>query len=199
MPRTARALADGDLSRWMHWLLTAHVRRYQRHYHATGHVWQGRFKAFPIPDDDHLLVVLRYVERNPLHAGLVGRAEAWGVVQPPRPRPRATGPLAGSGAGPPRPAVGGGGKCPDLRDRVGPHPPQPPAALHRSVPKLGPCRRPSPWVWNPASNLLVVRGRRPTKARESRAIFLRIAHVLGLGGLDSSSSSEGATVHSLGR
>ena len=45
MPRTARALADGDLSRWMHWLLTAHVRRYQRHYHATGHVWQGRFKA----------------------------------------------------------------------------------------------------------------------------------------------------------
>ncbi|MGA9925826.1 MAG: transposase, partial [Isosphaeraceae bacterium] len=76
MPRTARALADGDLSRWMHWLLTAHVRRYQRHYHATGHVWQGRFKAFPIQDDDHLLVVLRYVERNPLHAGLVGRAEA---------------------------------------------------------------------------------------------------------------------------
>ncbi len=47
MPRTARALADGDLGRWMHWLLTAHVRRYQRHYHATGHVWQGRFKAFP--------------------------------------------------------------------------------------------------------------------------------------------------------
>src|SRR5208337_2834380 len=111
----------------MHWLLTAHVRRYQRHYHATGHVWQGRFKAFPIQDDDHLLVVLRYVERNPLHAGLVGRAEAWGVVQPPRPRPGTTGPLAGSRTSPPRPAVGGGGKCPDLRDRVGPHPPQPPA------------------------------------------------------------------------
>src|SRR5208337_393206 len=61
----------------MHWLLTAHVRRYQRHYHTTGDVRQGRFKAFPIQDDDHLLVVLRYVERNPLHAGLVGRAEAW--------------------------------------------------------------------------------------------------------------------------
>ena len=57
----------------MHWLLTAH----QRYYHATGHVWQGRFNAFPIQDDDHLLVVLRYLERNPLHAGLVGRAEAW--------------------------------------------------------------------------------------------------------------------------
>jgi len=31
-----------------------------------------------------------------------------------------------------------------------------------------------------------------------RAVFLCIAHVLGLGGLDNSSSSEGATVHSLG-
>src|SRR4051794_1699226 len=37
---------DGDLGRWMHWLLTAHVRRYLRHYHSSGHVWQGRFKAF---------------------------------------------------------------------------------------------------------------------------------------------------------
>jgi len=33
--------------------------------------------AFPIQDDDHLLVGLRYVERNPLHPGLVGRIEAW--------------------------------------------------------------------------------------------------------------------------
>ena len=70
-------LGDGDLGRWMHWLLTAHVRRYQRHYHSTGHVWQGRFKAFPIQEDEHLLVVLRYIERNPLRAGLVARAEDW--------------------------------------------------------------------------------------------------------------------------
>ncbi len=70
-------LGDGDLGRWMHWLLTAHVRRYQRHYHCTGHVWQGRFKAFPIQEDEHLLVVLRYIERNPLRAGLVERAEQW--------------------------------------------------------------------------------------------------------------------------
>jgi REP element-mobilizing transposase RayT len=42
---------DGDLSRWMHWLLTAHVRRYLKHYHSSGHVWQGRFKAFPIQED----------------------------------------------------------------------------------------------------------------------------------------------------
>ncbi len=69
--------ADGDLSRWMQWLLTAHVRRYHRHYHSSGHVWQGRFKAFPIQADEHLLIVLRYVERNPLRAEMVRKAERW--------------------------------------------------------------------------------------------------------------------------
>ena len=68
---------NGDLSRWMQWLLTSHVRRYHRHYQGSGHVWQGRFKAFPIEQDEHLLTVLRYVERNPLRANLVARAEEW--------------------------------------------------------------------------------------------------------------------------
>jgi putative transposase len=68
---------DNDLSRWMHWLMTTHVRRYLRHYHSSGHVWQGRFKAFPVQEDEHLLTVLRYVERNRLRARLVERAEAW--------------------------------------------------------------------------------------------------------------------------
>jgi putative transposase len=68
---------DGDLSHWMHWLLNAHVRRYHQHYRSSGHLWQGRFKAFPIEQDEHLLTVLRYVERNPVRAGLVGRAEQW--------------------------------------------------------------------------------------------------------------------------
>src|SRR5437868_4747651 len=42
-----RPRADGDLGRWMQWLLTAHARRYHRHYRTRGHVWQGRFKQFP--------------------------------------------------------------------------------------------------------------------------------------------------------
>jgi putative transposase len=70
---------DGDLSRWMQWLLTSHVRRYHRHYHSDGHVWQGRFKAFPIQKDEHLLTVMRYVERNPVRAKTLGvrKAERW--------------------------------------------------------------------------------------------------------------------------
>jgi putative transposase len=53
------------------------ARRYHRHYGTTGHVWQGRFKTFPVQEDDHLVTVLRYVERNALRAELVSRAEDW--------------------------------------------------------------------------------------------------------------------------
>ena len=38
---------------------------------------QGRFKAFPIQQDDHLVTVLRYIGRNPLRAELVAHAEDW--------------------------------------------------------------------------------------------------------------------------
>jgi putative transposase len=40
-------------------------------------LYQGRFKSFPIQEDGHLLDVIRYVERNPLRANLVERAEQW--------------------------------------------------------------------------------------------------------------------------
>ena len=68
---------DAEMSRWMHWLLSSHVRWYHQRYGTSGRIWQGRFKAFPIQSDDHLLAVERYVERNPLRAGLVARAENW--------------------------------------------------------------------------------------------------------------------------
>lgn len=55
--------------------MTCHVHRYHRHYHSSGHVWQGRFKAFTIQQDGHFLTVLRYVERNPRRAKLVRQAQ----------------------------------------------------------------------------------------------------------------------------
>lgn len=69
--------AAGDISRWMHWLLTTHGHRHHLGRETCGRVWQGRFKAFPIQQDAHLLTVMRYVERNPLRAGLVRRGEDW--------------------------------------------------------------------------------------------------------------------------
>jgi putative transposase len=84
---------DGDLSDYMEWLMTAHVRRYHHHYHSSGHIWQGRFRAFAIQEDDHLLTVLRYVERNPLRANLVARAEDWPCSSVTMPLPQNAPPL----------------------------------------------------------------------------------------------------------
>lgn len=66
-----------DLSKWMRWLMTSHVRRYHRDYGTSGHVWQGRFKSFIVEDDDHLLTAIRYVEGNPVQAQTVRSAIDW--------------------------------------------------------------------------------------------------------------------------
>jgi putative transposase len=55
-------------------LLVTHTQRYHRCHHSGGHVWQGRFKSPVVQDDDHLRTVLRYIEANPLRAGMVERA-----------------------------------------------------------------------------------------------------------------------------
>jgi len=44
--------------------------------HWTGYLWQGRFASFPM-DEEYLLAAVRYVELNPVRAGLVERAEQW--------------------------------------------------------------------------------------------------------------------------
>jgi putative transposase len=66
-----------DLSKWMQWLMTSHVRRYHRRHGTSGHIWQGRFKSFLVKDDDQLLTVARYVEGNPVQAGMVTSAKEW--------------------------------------------------------------------------------------------------------------------------
>jgi hypothetical protein len=62
-----------------HWLTLTYAQRWHAHYHdvGTGHLYQGRFKSFPVEQDEHFLQVSRYVERNPLRAGLVNRAQQW--------------------------------------------------------------------------------------------------------------------------
>ena len=69
--------SQASLSRFMQWLMTSHVRRYHQHYQSSGHVWQGRFKSFPIQRDEHLLTVLRYVRQNPVRASLVATESEW--------------------------------------------------------------------------------------------------------------------------
>lgn len=68
-----------DLSKFVAWISTTHVRRWRAHRGNTGegHLYQGRFKSFLIQDDHHFLTAVRYVEANPSRAGMVQQAEAW--------------------------------------------------------------------------------------------------------------------------
>jgi len=70
---------DEDLSKFMRYLTHTHTQRYHSHYKTIGygHVYQGRYKSFPVQKDNHFLQLCRYVERNPLRAGLVEKAQDW--------------------------------------------------------------------------------------------------------------------------
>jgi hypothetical protein len=57
----------------------SHAMRWRVAHRTVGYgpLYQGRFKSFPVQSDEHLLTVARYVERNPVAAGLVPRAQEW--------------------------------------------------------------------------------------------------------------------------
>ena len=68
-----------DLPRLMHWVNLSYTHHYRRAYDYVGHLFQGRYKVLPIRSDSHLLECARYIERNPLRAGLAAhpRDYAW--------------------------------------------------------------------------------------------------------------------------
>jgi putative transposase len=70
---------DGELTDFVRWLTHTHVMRWHAHFgtSGSGHLYQGRFKSFPVEADEHLYCLLRYVERNANRANLVERAEEW--------------------------------------------------------------------------------------------------------------------------
>jgi putative transposase len=82
-----RPAEDGDLWEFMRWLTVTHTQRWHANHQTsgTGHLYQGRFKSFPIEVDHYFLAACRYVEGNALRGGLIPsvpgslpRAEDWG-------------------------------------------------------------------------------------------------------------------------
>jgi putative transposase len=70
---------DDDLGVFMQRLSVTHVTRWQKHRQVVGegHLYQSRFKSFPVESDDYFHQLMRYVERNALRANLCKRAEEW--------------------------------------------------------------------------------------------------------------------------
>ena len=70
---------DGEMGRFGQWICLTHTQRYHAHYDIVGlgHLYQGRYKSFPVQSDDHFLTINRYVERNAYTANLCDSPEAW--------------------------------------------------------------------------------------------------------------------------
>lgn len=71
--------ADGELPRFMQWLSMTHALRLRtmRGTKGRGAVYQGRYKAVVVFSEAGFYRVVRYIERNPVRASLVDRAEHW--------------------------------------------------------------------------------------------------------------------------
>lgn len=70
---------DGELAAFMQRLTITHVTRWQRHRGRVGdgHLYQGRYKSFPVENDEYFYQAARYIERNAVRASLVEEADQW--------------------------------------------------------------------------------------------------------------------------
>ena len=68
---------QGNLSRLMRHINGVYTQRFNRRHGLVGHLFQGRFKAILVDRDAYLMALCRYVERNPVAAGLVEMADEW--------------------------------------------------------------------------------------------------------------------------
>jgi len=61
---------QSDLASFMQRLNLSFYYYYQKRRKYVGHLWQGRFKSKPIEKDDYFLCCGKYIELNPVRAGL---------------------------------------------------------------------------------------------------------------------------------
>jgi len=72
--------ADDDaLPDFMHWITVTHTRRWHTAHGTTGmgHIYQSRYKSFPVQSNWRYLKAMQYIEANPLRARLVETAADW--------------------------------------------------------------------------------------------------------------------------
>ncbi len=60
-----------DLQLLMKGMSQSHSFHYKRHYKLSGYLFQNRYKNIPITKDEYLMECGRYIERNPVRAGMM--------------------------------------------------------------------------------------------------------------------------------
>ena len=77
MPNHVHILGTGksvrSLSRFFQALGRRYVPYFNYLYRRTGTLWEGRFRSFPVDSERYLLTCQRYIELNPVRAGLVSQ------------------------------------------------------------------------------------------------------------------------------
>ncbi|MDP3083049.1 MAG: transposase [Rubrivivax sp.] len=68
---------QANLSRLMRHVNGVYTQRFNRRHDKVGHLFQGRFTAILVDCDAYLLTLCRYVELNPVRAGLAATPSAW--------------------------------------------------------------------------------------------------------------------------
>jgi plasmid maintenance system killer protein/REP element-mobilizing transposase RayT len=66
-----------NISRSMRHLNGVYTQRYNRRHHCDGQLFRGRYKSTLVGTDSYLLQVVRYIHRNPIHAGLADSLDAY--------------------------------------------------------------------------------------------------------------------------
>ena len=66
-----RAPTHEALGRPLRWFLTETARAFHKARGRRGHFWERRHRAVVVEDDCYTLTALRYLDRNPVRAGLV--------------------------------------------------------------------------------------------------------------------------------
>ena len=66
-----------DLSKLMQGINLSYTLYYKRKYKFTGSLWQGRYKSIVIDKDEYMMECGRYIERNPVRAGIVKKPEEY--------------------------------------------------------------------------------------------------------------------------
>jgi len=72
-----RVNEQSNIPRFIHWAMTCFAGYSHRQHQTSGHLWQARYKSFPVDNERYLVAALRYIEGNPVRAELVPSCIDW--------------------------------------------------------------------------------------------------------------------------
>jgi putative transposase len=67
----------GGLGKFLHGLTFRYAQYFNKKYSRTGRLWQNRYFSCTVDKDEYVWTATKYIEMNPVRAGIVKKPEAW--------------------------------------------------------------------------------------------------------------------------